>query len=133
MTSSSKHGIKAGTVSSLTTALVAQVRARLQAGAGFAVATLNLDHAVKLRRDRRFAAAYARHDMVVADGRPIVWLSWLGGRRVGLTPGSEMIVPLCEVARDLGVGIALVGSTDAILKNAGSKRSRRSLKFRMPH
>lgn len=60
--------------------LLEDVRARLRAGRGFAIATLNLDHMVKLRRVPGFSDAYRRQDLVTADGNPIVWLSWLAGR-----------------------------------------------------
>ncbi|MFT6774500.1 MAG: N-acetylglucosaminyldiphosphoundecaprenol N-acetyl-beta-D-mannosaminyltransferase, partial [Paracoccaceae bacterium] len=68
--------------------LLAAIEARLVAGEGFAVATVNLDHLVKLRTDLAFRDAYARQTYVVADGNPIVWLCALAGRKVDLTPGS---------------------------------------------
>ena len=52
--------------------VLAEVEARLAKGAGFALATINLDHLVKLRRDEEFRHAYAAQDLVVADGNPIV-------------------------------------------------------------
>ncbi|MEO1363181.1 MAG: glycosyltransferase, partial [Pseudomonadota bacterium] len=48
------------------------IEVALQARAGFALATLNLDHIVKLRRDAAFRAAYLAQTHVVADGNPIV-------------------------------------------------------------
>lgn len=94
--------------------------ARLAAGQGFTVATINLDHAVKLRNDPDFAAAYAAHTHVVADGNPIVWLSRLAGRTVDLIPGSELIDPLCARTATAGVPVALVGSTDDTLAAAAA-------------
>jgi N-acetylglucosaminyldiphosphoundecaprenol N-acetyl-beta-D-mannosaminyltransferase len=57
--------------------LLADLQRSLRAGQGFAVATLNLDHIVKMRRDAGFLDAYRAHSHVVADGNPIVWLSRL--------------------------------------------------------
>ena len=57
--------------------LLADLSDRLRSRRGFALATINLDHLVKLPRDRQFLDAYARHDFVVADGNPVVWLSRL--------------------------------------------------------
>lgn len=94
------------------------VRYKLQREQGFAVATLNLDHIVKLHRSAAFSHAYAQHDFVVADGRPIVWLARLGGQRLRLAPGSDMIDPLCRVASQTGRGVALVGSSDDVLDKA---------------
>lgn len=61
--------------------LMGEVAARLRRGEGFALATLNLDHLVKLRQSAAFRQAYAAQDLVVADGNPLVWLSHLAGRR----------------------------------------------------
>lgn len=101
-------------------ALMAEVARRFAAGQGFALATINLDHLVKLRRDPAFAAAYAAQDLVVADGNPIVWLSRLARRPVALVPGSELVVPLARAAAQAGVPIALVGSTEPALAAAGA-------------
>ncbi|MEF9604805.1 glycosyltransferase, partial [Paracoccus sp. PXZ] len=56
-------------------ALLAAVRQRLAEGRGFAIATINVDHLQRLGEDPRFRSAYAAHDLVCADGNPIVWLS----------------------------------------------------------
>ncbi len=92
-------------------------------GEGFALATLNLDHLVKLRASGAFRRAYGAQDLVVADGNPIVWLSRLAGRKVELVPGgSDMVLPLAEVAADEGVRVALVGSTEESLVAAGGRK-----------
>lgn len=96
-------------------ALQSAVRARLAAGQGFALATINLDHLVKLGRSAAFRRAYAAQDMVVADGNPIVWLSRLAGKPVELLPGSDLVLPLVRDCAAAGRGLALVGATDAAL------------------
>ncbi|SHH65338.1 WecB/TagA/CpsF family glycosyltransferase [Marivita hallyeonensis] len=99
-------------------ALERQVSSRLRSGDGFSLATINLDHLVKLRTDARFRAAYADQDMIVADGNPIVWMSKLAGRPVRLIPGSDAILPLTRIAAAHGKTIALVGSTEKTLMAA---------------
>lgn len=101
--------------------LLAAVRARFTARQGFALATINLDHLVKLRRSDSFRAAYAAHDLICADGNPIVWLSRLAGRPVALVPGSDMAVPLLQLAAECGRKVALVGSTEATLAAAARR------------
>lgn len=98
--------------------LEAEVRARFKASQGFALATVNLDHLVKMAESPGFLAAYQAQDLVVADGRPVVWLSRLARRPVELMPGSDMVLPLCRLAAEAGVPVALVGSTDAALQDA---------------
>lgn len=99
-------------------ALMQEIEAALQARRGFAVATLNLDHIVKLQHDRAFHAAYLAQTHVVADGNPIVWLSRQAGREVELIPGSELVVPLARMAARLGVPVAFLGSTTQTLDAA---------------
>ncbi len=91
------------------------VRSRFNDRQGFALATINLDHIVKLRDDARFLDAYAAQDFVVSDGNPIVWTSRLSGQDVELIPGSELVIPLTDIAQKSGVSIALVGSTEDAL------------------
>ncbi len=88
---------------------------------GFAVATLNLDHIVKLRRSPDFVAAYQSHSHVVADGNPVVWLSHLAGRPLELVPGSELIEPLCMLAAKENIVVALIGATQETLDAAAEK------------
>ncbi len=102
-------------------ALLTQIEGLLTARRGFALATLNLDHLVKLRRDPAFRAAYAAQSHVVADGNPVVWLHRLAGRPVDLVPGSELIEPLMAMAARLGVPVALLGSTAGTLALASDR------------
>lgn len=102
-------------------ALLDDLGRRLEAGQGFAVATLNLDHAVKLKRDPAFRAAYARQSHVTADGRPVVWLSRLGGAEVQLVPGSELVDPVAALAARRGVPVGLLGATEASLEVAADE------------
>lgn len=95
--------------------LLATVANRFAARQGFALATINLDHLVKLRHSAPFRAAYAAQDLVVADGNPIVWLSRLARHPVHLVPGSDMVVPLCQAAAKAGVAVAFVGSSPETL------------------
>lgn len=99
-------------------ALFSGVRTRLQDRAGFALATINLDHVTKLERDPEFRAAYAAQDFVVADGNPIVWVARLAGRKIDLMPGSELVIPLTKIAAEEGVNVGLVGSSDDALRGA---------------
>ncbi|RFP88106.1 glycosyltransferase [Rhodobacteraceae bacterium 63075] len=94
------------------------VEARFVANDGFALATLNLDHLVKLRGDQDFAEAYAAQDFVVADGNPIVWLSRLSGQNVKLVAGADMVLPLAKLAAQHGVKVALFGATQKSLSAA---------------
>ncbi|MGD9864011.1 MAG: WecB/TagA/CpsF family glycosyltransferase [Pseudodonghicola sp.] len=108
-------------------ALLDEVRRRLRAGEGFALATVNLDHLVKMAASAEFVRIYATQDLVVADGWPIVALSRLAARPVELVPGSDLVLPLCRLAAEEAAPVALVGSTEVALADAA-----RSLRAQVP-
>lgn len=103
--------------------LMSRIGQNLCVGRGFSVATLNVDHLVKLEKDPEFRAAYAAQDFVVADGNPIVWMRRIAGHRTALVPGSELVEPVAEMAAQLGVPVALIGATDYALDAAAGKLS----------
>ena len=98
--------------------LMSEVRDRFRTGRGFTLATINMDHLVKMRQSSPFSRAYAAQDLVVADGQSIVALLRLPQQRVELMPGSDLIVPLCLLASHEQVSVALVGSTSNALDDA---------------
>ncbi len=101
--------------------LLDDIARRFEARQGFSVATLNLDHVVKLARDPDFRVAYGAHTHITADGNPIVWLSRLAGQSdVRLVPGSELVDPVVALASTKGVPVALFGTTDAALSDAAT-------------
>lgn len=103
------------------TALLAAVSQRFAKHEGFALATINLDHLVKLQTSPTFRSSYAAQDFVVADGHPIIWLSQLAHRPVELLPGSDMVIPLVQLAVQSGRSVALIGTTDAALGAAAAQ------------
>ncbi|CUH20711.1 Putative N-acetylmannosaminyltransferase [Jannaschia seosinensis] len=111
--------------------LLADLEALMSARRGFTIATLNLDHVVRLKRDADFRAAYARHTHVTADGNPIVWLSRLAGHDIDLIPGSELIHPVTEIASRHDVPVALVGSTQDALETTAQKLIKRYPQLRI--
>lgn len=106
--------------------LLADVEGRLRTKRGFTIATMNLDHLVKLRRDAAFRRAYRSHSHVTADGNPVVWLERLSGRSAELVPGSDLVIPIVEKALDAGAPVALIGSTPASLEGAAIEMQRQA-------
>lgn len=61
------------------------------------VATLNLDHVVRLQRDPDFRAAYARAALATADGAPVfAYARWRGAAVVERAPGSDLLADLVQ-------------------------------------
>jgi N-acetylglucosaminyldiphosphoundecaprenol N-acetyl-beta-D-mannosaminyltransferase len=82
---------------------------RAVARRGFTLFTINLDHLVKLKADRRFLSAYQQADFVTADGWPIVWLLRQQGRAVERTTGADLVEPLCARAAERALPIFFIG------------------------
>jgi N-acetylglucosaminyldiphosphoundecaprenol N-acetyl-beta-D-mannosaminyltransferase len=58
------------------------------------IVTMNLDHVVKLRKNRRFRRAYRKADVVTADGAPIFAYARLRGARISKITGSDLFARL---------------------------------------
>lgn len=101
--------------------LFQNIEGHLRRRQGFTLATLNLDHIVKMRVSPAFRGAYTQHSHIVADGNPIVWLSRLADRRIELIPGSELITPLAALAARTNVTVALFGATQETLDLAATR------------
>jgi N-acetylglucosaminyldiphosphoundecaprenol N-acetyl-beta-D-mannosaminyltransferase len=97
-------------ISSLSDAVAAILR-RFSYPKSFLVCTLNLDHLVKLRRDLALRQAYARAELVTADGFSIVMLARLDGVKLTRTAGADLIEPLCRAAAEADLPVFLFGSS----------------------
>lgn len=105
-------------------ALLSDLAERMQRKEGFSLATLNLDHVVKLRHHPAFRAAYLAQTHVTADGNPIVWLSRLAGQKIDLIPGSDLVDPVAALAVQCGIKVAMLGTTEAALAGAADALGR---------
>jgi len=97
------------------------VRDKVRAHKGFAIATVNLDHMVKLSSNKTFLKAYQEHPVIVADGFPIVLIGRLMGAPVSKTTGSDTFLPLLSLAAQEKAKVAFIGSTKEVLTKACAK------------
>jgi N-acetylglucosaminyldiphosphoundecaprenol N-acetyl-beta-D-mannosaminyltransferase len=89
---------------------------------GGAVFTPNVDHVVKAERHAAFRDAYARADLRLADGMPIVWAArLLGSPLPEKVSGSDLIVPLARMAADRQWRVYLLGGGAGVAAEAGEK------------
>jgi N-acetylglucosaminyldiphosphoundecaprenol N-acetyl-beta-D-mannosaminyltransferase len=97
----------------------------VQAGRGGVVFTPNIDHVVNARRVPALARAYARADLCLADGMPVVWASWLLGPRLpGRVAGSDLSAPLLARAERSGWGVYLLGGRPGAAREAAARLGR---------
>lgn len=63
------------------------------------IATCNVDHIIKLRKDPDFMAVYKQASFVVPDGIPLLWAaSFLGTSLKGRVNGTDLFEKLCEIS-----------------------------------
>ncbi len=93
----------------------------VDARAGGTVFTPNVDHIVIAERDARFRKAYARVDLSLVDGTPVLWASRLVGQRLPeKVSGSDLVIPLVERAAALGWRVFLLGGADGVADRAAT-------------
>jgi N-acetylglucosaminyldiphosphoundecaprenol N-acetyl-beta-D-mannosaminyltransferase len=105
---------------------VAQEVVQLASRAGPAmVVTPNADQVVNLERDTALQAAYARADLVVPDGMPVVWASrLLGTPAKERVTGSDLMPRLCAIAAQRGLKVFFLGGAEGVAQRAAENLSR---------
>lgn len=90
------------------------------------IVTPNLDHIVKLEKDKEFAEVYAHAGLVVADGKPLIWIS-----RLLRTPikekisGSDLFPQMCKLAAEKGYKVFILGAADGVAVMAARNLQRK--------
>lgn len=99
------------------------------------VCTGNLDHLVIADRDPEFREAYRNADFVVADGKPVVWLSKLAARKVDPLPervaGSDLFWELAKASGETKLRLFLLGGVEGSAEAAIAKIKERYPKARI--
>lgn len=86
------------------------------AGRGGWLVTANTDFLRMAHRDGSIRNLFQQADLVVADGMPVIWASFLQGTplRRGRVCGSDLIFSLPEACAKAGLSIFLLGGVDDI-------------------
>lgn len=100
------------------------------------VCTGNLDHLVIAERDPEFKAAYENADFVVADGKPVVWLSRLAKRPTeSILPervaGSDLFWHLAKASHETKLRLFLLGGVEGSADAAVAEIKKRYPKARI--
>ena len=83
------------------------------------VVTPNVDHIVKLEKDNEFRRVYQNADLILTDGKPLIWISkWLKTPIKEKISGSDFFPDLCEIAARKGYRIFLLGAAEGVAKKA---------------
>jgi N-acetylglucosaminyldiphosphoundecaprenol N-acetyl-beta-D-mannosaminyltransferase len=88
------------------------------------VATANVDHIVQLDRDPKFREDYAKAEIVLADGAPLIIASRLFGTPLKeRVAGSDIFPRLCARARDEDLRVMLLGGGEGVAQKAADNLS----------
>lgn len=93
---------------------------------GHYIVTPNIDHIVKLQKDRVFREVYERAFLVLPDGMPIIWAArLLGIPLIEKISGSDLFPQLCMLSARKGYRLFFLGGReDAAIKAANVLRNR---------
>ena len=83
------------------------------------VVTPNLDHIVILEDDQEFAEVYSNADLVLADGKPLIWISKLLKNPIKeKISGSDFFPHMCEMCANKGFSIFILGAAEGVAEKA---------------
>lgn len=104
----------------------------LGAGRGGVVLTPNLDHLRRYTRQSTVRPAYARADLVLADGMPLVWASQIQGTPLPeRVAGSDLIWTISERAAEASRSVFLLGGAPSVAPIAAERLIERFPKLRI--
>lgn len=96
------------------------------------VVAINVDVVMKIEEDPYLKKIVDSADMVLVDGKPLVWISNLHGKTLkAKISGSDLVPLLCEVAAEKGYKIFIIGGKDGIAEQAKVKLENRLHKIKI--
>jgi exopolysaccharide biosynthesis WecB/TagA/CpsF family protein len=91
----------------------------VSSGSPHFIATANVDFLVQARSDAELRTVLHRADLVVCDGKPLVWLSRLLGKALPeRVAGSDLVPRLLATAEQNGWSVYFLGGREDVLEQA---------------
>lgn len=85
------------------------------------VVTPNVDHIVVMEKDEEFAKLYREADLVLTDGKPLIWISKLYGTPIKeKISGSDFFPELCGLAAQKGYSVFILGAAEGVAAKAAA-------------
>lgn len=92
------------------------------------VVAINVDVVMKIENDSYLKQVVDNADMVLVDGKPLVWISKLHGRPLkAKISGSDLVPLLCEVAAQKKYTIFIIGGKEGV-----AEQTKRKLEAKLP-
>ncbi len=83
------------------------------------VVTPNVDHIIQLERGGELKEAYQYADLILTDGKPLIWISkWYGTPIKEKISGSDLFPRLCGLAAEKGYTMYFLGAAEGVAAKA---------------
>lgn len=83
------------------------------------VVTPNVDHIVIMEKDEEFARLYREADLILTDGKPLIWIAKLYGTPIKeKISGSDFFPELCGRAEKKGYSVFILGAAEGVAAKA---------------
>lgn len=90
------------------------------------VVTPNVDHIVQLEYDQELQAAYREADLILTDGKPLIWISkWYKTPIKEKISGSDLFPQLCKLAAEKRYRMYFLGAAEGIAEKAAKNLIKR--------
>lgn len=101
---------------------IVAIEQMIETGKKSYVVAINVDVVMKIENDTYLKKVVDEADMVLVDGKPLVWISGIHGRPLkGKISGSDLVPQLCKVSAKKGYSIFFIGGKDGIAEQAKRK------------
>lgn len=101
---------------------VGAIETMIKDGGKHYVVAINVDVVMKIEEDAYLKEITDNADMVLVDGKPLIWISKWHKRPVkAKISGSDLVPILCKVAAKKGHSIFIIGGKDGIADQAKKK------------
>lgn len=90
------------------------------------VVTPNVDHIVQLERGGPLTEVYKSADLILTDGKPLLWISkWYGTPIKEKISGSDLFPRLCALAAEKGYKMYFLGAAEGVAAKAAENLEKR--------
>ena len=90
------------------------------------VVTPNVDHIVQLERGGELCEVYKNADLILTDGKPLIWISkWYGTPIKEKISGSDLFPQLCVLAAEKGCRMYFLGAAEGVAAKAAENLMKR--------
>ncbi len=96
------------------------------------VVTPNVDHLVQLERGGPLNDVYKNADLILTDGKPLLWISkWYGNPIKEKISGSDLFPRICSLAAQKGYKMFFLGAAEGVAAKAAENLKKKFKKLQI--